>query len=179
MRHTSDAITIDHMAIAILREEDQIVMVQQHASDTDQLYWVLPGGAVEAGELVSDALIREVKEEAGVQVKAIGSLVALSQIDRPARAEQSFAFVFEIPHWEGTLECQDPDGEVSRVELVTQADAISRLQQNGGWPGIGEPLLAYLRGEISAGAMRFYREGPDGQRPVGRVSSEIGLPGFT
>jgi 8-oxo-dGTP diphosphatase len=168
MRHTSDATSIDYLALAILRHEDQIVMVQQH-SPTNQPYWVLPGGLVEAGELVRDALIREVKEEAGVQVKAIGRLAGLSQIDRPALAAQALAFVFEIAHWEGTLECQDPDGKVSSVELVTLADAISRLQQNGGWPGIQEPLLAYLRGEICAGAMWFYREGADGQRLVGSL----------
>jgi 8-oxo-dGTP diphosphatase len=169
MRHTSDDMSIDHLALAILRHEDQIVMVRQHNPYTHQPFWVLPGGLVEPGELVGDALIREVKEEAGIQVAAIGRLVGLSQVVRPARAAQTIAFFFDIGHWEGMLECQDPDGEVSGVELVTQADAISRLEQDGGWAGIGEPLLAYLRGEICAGAMWFYREGADGQRLVGSV----------
>ena len=112
MRHTSDGRSIDYLALAILRHDDKIVMVQQHAPDTHQPYWVLPGGLVEAGELVNDALIREVNEEAGVQVTAIGQLVALSQIDRPAYANQALTFVFEIAHWQGTLQCQDPDGKV-------------------------------------------------------------------
>jgi hypothetical protein len=36
--------------------------------------------------------------------------------------------------------------------------AIGRLEINGGWPGIQEPLWAYLRGEARAGTIWFYRE---------------------
>ncbi len=169
MRHSSDGIKIDHLALAILRHEDQIVMVQEHTANDHQPYWVLPGGLVEAGELIMDALIREVKEEAGVQVSPIGRLVALSQIDHPADATQTLFFVFEIAQWQGTLQCQDPDGKVHSVELVEQVEAISRLQGNGGWPGIEEPLLAYLRGEVQEGTMWFYREGSDGQRCLGTL----------
>jgi 8-oxo-dGTP diphosphatase len=164
MRHTSDSLHIDHCAIAILRQADQIVMVQQHTPDTHQPYWVLPGGLVEAGELVSDGLIREVKEESGVDVTAIGHLACLSQIDRPAHTAQTIAFIFEIGAWQGTLQPQDPDREVTYAELVPKAEAISRLQQNGGWPGIGDPLIAYLRGEVGSGAIWFYREAADRQQ---------------
>src|SRR4051812_35187032 len=63
MRHTSGAIAIDHVAIAILRRDDGVVLVQQQTPDIPQPYWVLPGGLVEAGELIANALIREVWEE--------------------------------------------------------------------------------------------------------------------
>ena len=164
MHHTSDTIKIDHIALAILRHDDQIVMVQQYIAMDNRSYWVLPGGLVEGGELITDALIREVKEETGVQVQAIGRLVGLSQIDRPLQASQSLFFLFEIAQWQGMLQCQDPDGEVHNVELVEQRDAIKRLQRNSAWPGIQRPLLAYLRGEVHPGTMWFYREGRDGQQ---------------
>ena len=163
MPHTSNGNAIDYVAIAILRRDDQLVMVRQHVPDSGQPYWVLPGGLVEAGELVHQALIREVKEEAGVTVTAIGPLAVLSQIDRPAHAGQTLAFTFEVSHWQGELQVQDPDGEVSGVELVPQAEAIARMARSNGWAGVREPLLAYLRGQAEAGTMWFYRETENGQ----------------
>jgi 8-oxo-dGTP diphosphatase len=168
-RHTSGKVSIDHVAIAILRHGDHLVMVQEPARVTDRPYWVLPGGLVEPGELVTEGLIREVKEETGAQVTKIGRLAFISQIDRPALAEQCLAFVFEIADWEGTLESQDPDGKVSSAELVAEADAISRLEHNGGWVGVQEPLLAFLRGGTPAGAIWFYREGAENQCLVGSL----------
>src|SRR3954447_16724487 len=153
MRHSSDGIGIDNIALAILRRDDCVVLVQQgHGASAP--YWVLPGGLVEAGELIVDALIREVREEAGAEVTNIGHLACLSQIDRPEHALQSMAFIFEITTWHGTLQSDDPDDEILAVELVPIADAIDRLNANGGWPGIQEPLLAYLRGEAQPGTLR-------------------------
>lgn len=162
------------MAIGILRRGDRIVMVQQHGPD-GRPYWVLPGGVVEPGEFVKDALIREVKEEAGAEVKAIGPLALLSEIVLPTAGEQALVFVFEIAQWEGKLESQDPDGKVSDVELVTQEEVIRREEQTPSWQGIADPLVAYLRGEAPAGTMWFYREAADGQRLAGSLPPvEIG-----
>ena len=158
MRHTSGAIAIDHVAIAILRRGDGVVLVQQQTPDIPQPYWVLPGGLVEARELIADALIREVWEEAGAHVTAIARLACLSQIDRPACQMQTVVFIFEVGQWHGSLQSNDPDAEVIGVELMPCAEAIGRLAANGGWPGIQEPLLAYLRGDARAGTMWFYRE---------------------
>jgi 8-oxo-dGTP pyrophosphatase MutT (NUDIX family) len=158
MRHTSDSVAIDHLAIAILRRDDCVVLVQQHAPGIARPYWVLPGGLVESGELIADTLIREVQEEAGAHVTVIAQLVCMSQIDRPAHRMQTVAFIFEVGQWHGALQSDDPDAETIGVELVPYAEAISRLAANGGWPGIQEPLLAYMRGDARAGTMWFYRE---------------------
>ena len=163
MRHTSDGIGVDHLALGLLRHEDSLVLVQQQGDIALPPYWVLPGGLVEAGELIVDALVREVQEEAGARVTALGPLVCLSQIDRPEHALQTVAFIFEVATWEGSLQSDDPDDEILSVALVPIAEAIRRLEANGGWPGIQEPMLAYLRGETEAGGVWFYREGPAGQ----------------
>ena len=169
MRHTSDGVAIDYLAIAILRQNDHVVMVRQQIPHDDRSYWVLPGGLVEAGELVVDALIREVQEESGVQITAIAHLACCSQIDLPARRAQTVAFIFEVETWQGTLSHHDPDAEVVEVELVAWNEAIHRLEQNGGWAGIQTPLLAYLRGTAPAGTFWFYREDTEGQQLIASV----------
>jgi len=169
MRHSSDNVAIDHLAIAILRRDGCVVLVDQQTPGTEP-YWVLPGGLVEPGELVLDALIREVREESGAHVTAIAQLACLSQIDRPAQLMQTVAFVFEVAQWHGILESNDPDLEAFGAELVPYAQAWNRLAANGGWPGIQAPLLAYLRGEAQAGSMWFYREELGLQSLVGCIA---------
>lgn len=172
MRHTSDDMAIDNVVIAILRQEDQLLLVQQVAPDQSRIYWVLPGGLVEAGELLIDAVVREVAEEAGVEVLKVGRWVCCSQIDRPFHAMQTLVFVFEVTEWQGTPAPQDPDGEVIAAALIPYAEALHRLATNGGWPGIQEPLLAYLQDEQSAGTFWSYHEDAHGQHLVSVIGAK-------
>jgi len=167
MRHTSDGIVIDQLAVAILRHEDSVVLVQQQAPN-DEPFWVLPGGLVEAGELITDALIREVLEEAGVLVTAITQLACLIQMNRPNHQSQTLVFAFEVGAWHGSLGSHDPDDEILAVELVPLVEAIRRLTRKGGWPGVQTSLLTYLRGDVPAGTVWCYREDAAGQHLVGR-----------
>ena len=93
----------------------------------------IPGGMVEAGELITTALIREVQEEVGVQVTTITQLACLIQMDRPDQRSQTLLFAFEVGAWHGTLHSHDPDDEILAVELVPLAEAIRRLAGKGGW----------------------------------------------
>ena len=51
---------------------DGALLMVQRASDPGAGLWSLPGGRVEAGEFLADALVREVGEETGITVEVDG-----------------------------------------------------------------------------------------------------------
>ena len=58
--------------VIILDERNQVLMVRQHHEGRD--IWMVPGGGIEDGETSSQAGVREVREETGLDVK-IGKLI--------------------------------------------------------------------------------------------------------
>lgn len=146
---------IDPIVIALVRHLDHILMVQQQGAQDPCPYWALPGGLVEPGELLTEALIRETYEETGIQIEAIGHLAYCVQIDRPRHNAQTLAFALEIEAWSGIPGSRDPDGEILQVIWVPLANALERLHQIG-WQGMCEPALSYLRGERPPEAIWLY-----------------------
>lgn len=62
----------------IARDKSGRILLLNHVR-SHGTYWVLPGGGVDFGENVADALAREVKEELGVGLK-VGKLVAVGEL---------------------------------------------------------------------------------------------------
>jgi len=52
----------------VLIEEHKVLLIQLHSPVTNELIWIPPGGKVEFGETLEEALKREFKEETGLQV---------------------------------------------------------------------------------------------------------------
>jgi 8-oxo-dGTP diphosphatase len=55
---------------ALILEGDSVLLIQR-GREPLRGYWSLPGGAVETGELLTDALRREVREETGLEVEVL------------------------------------------------------------------------------------------------------------
>lgn len=73
-------------------------LLAQRASDDDFLpgYWEQVGGKVDPGETQEDGLIREVREEAGVEVKPIRSYNQFEYTHRDGRLMCEYAYVCEL-----------------------------------------------------------------------------------
>ena len=62
--------------------DDRIVLVRR-AIEPGYGLWVFPGGYVDRGEVVSDAAVREAKEEAGLEIQLDGLVSIYSYAGRP------------------------------------------------------------------------------------------------
>ncbi|MFV8835934.1 Nudix family hydrolase [Aquisalimonas sp.] len=65
-----------HVAVGVIRLPDGRVLIARRAEDSHQGgRWEFPGGKVEAGETVRDALARELHEELGIQPLEVRPLI--------------------------------------------------------------------------------------------------------
>jgi 8-oxo-dGTP diphosphatase len=155
----------------LLRQGQQLLLIHQQGPYDRAPYWSLPGGKVEPGELLSDALVREVREETGLTVLRIGPLAYImhadillnrrrSPKDPRAASRQIIAFVYEVSEWKGTLAPADPDELILEACFFLLPTAITNLHTIPVRTA-REPILAYLLGEAPNGATWLYRRSLD------------------
>jgi 8-oxo-dGTP diphosphatase len=80
-------------------------------------HWAIPGGAVEIGETVEQAAVRETKEETGLDVKLISLGGVYSKPDRDPRGHV-VSIVYRAEPVGGQLKADTDAAEVKRVSNV-------------------------------------------------------------
>lgn len=156
---------LNRIVAGILKQGDRVLLVQQQGQGDSAPTWAFPGGLVEDGELLYQALQREILEETGLEVEQVANLAYLTQMDNPLESTRSFAFIFEVAGWSGLIQTNDPDQVVLRAAFMPLAEAIQLLQALP-WRAMREPAVAFLDGSAPTGAVWFYRLRADGSEDL-------------
>lgn len=69
---------------ALIIRDGKILLAQRAKNDSGGLMWELPGGHMETGESAAETIIRELREELGVEA-TVESIVYQDLIDFPRR----------------------------------------------------------------------------------------------
>ena len=155
---------------ALIRKGDEILLVEEQGRDDSTPHWSVPGGVVEDGELLHEALAREVREETVLESLSIGQLAYIVQFDNPTshsgheisgRGFSYTTFVFEIDGWNSDLSDPDPNDVVMRARFLPISDALTKLKALR-FTVMRDPLVAYLGGDVEPGTIWLYRRQENG-----------------
>jgi len=106
----------------IVAEDGRVLLVKRGRAPLKGL-WSIPGGALELGETVEEGVRRELREEAGVEVRVIELVEVFERITRDADGRVAYHYVlldYLCERVSGTPRAGDDAAEaawVSRAEL--------------------------------------------------------------
>ncbi len=130
---------------AVMLHEGGIVLVRHVKADI--AYHLLPGGGVEWGETLADALSREVREETGFSCRIVRPLFVNDSIDPGGeRHVVSLTFLAEVTGGEITGHPADP--RIAAVEIIP-VEALATLDLR---PPIAAELADAAEGDFLAPA---------------------------
>ena len=114
---------------AFVIQNNAILMVN-HKRAGRYDFWVAPGGGVKGTESLEDAVIREVKEETGLNV-SVKTLMYIEQMYFPT--ERSVKFWYHCELIDGSIDCS---AEEAVIEYIVDAKFMDKdaLQTNEVFP---------------------------------------------
>lgn len=104
---------------AVIIKNGKILLVKRRFEPKAN-YWTLPGGLVELGEEVRQALIREIREECGIEIEPAKIIDVIDFIEYDAEARVKFHYIlidFEAVYKGGEI---TPSSDVLNVKWFTK-----------------------------------------------------------
>jgi len=109
---------------ALIFRRDRILLAQR-GKDPLKGWWSLPGGALELGESLQDAVCREVLEETGLEVEPVKLFEVFERIMRDDAGAPEYHYVLVDYVCRVTGGKLFPGDDVSAVDWVRRADLPS------------------------------------------------------
>ena len=132
-------------ASALIIQNDAILLVE--FDDENGLHYNLPGGGVENGETLIDAVKREAKEEASVDIE-VGDVAFLYEY-APFKNADKYGLVHSITT---IFDCTLKEGAQPRISLTPDPNQtgvkwipLNELSQIVLYPNIHEEIVAYVQ----------------------------------
>jgi len=126
---------------AIIRDKNKILLVNNKDEYSDFL-WSLPGGQIEVGENLEEALFREVFEETGLTINEY-SLAYITENFVEKFNAHSLVTYFQCDSVSGNIVLNDPDNEIIDYTWVE----IERIKKYITNEDISQPLIEYFKKE--------------------------------
>ncbi|MGA2711512.1 MAG: (deoxy)nucleoside triphosphate pyrophosphohydrolase [Bryobacteraceae bacterium] len=90
-----------HVVAGILERDGKILICRRRADQPHALKWEFPGGKLESGESPEAALVRELREELGIEATA-GAELMRYEFAYPGK--QAILLIFlAVPEWRGEI----------------------------------------------------------------------------
>jgi 8-oxo-dGTP diphosphatase len=101
---TSGTVTTEMTTVVagVLKQNGKILVCRRRADQPHSLKWEFPGGKLETGESPATALIRELREELGIESEA-GAEIIRYEFAYPEKPPILLVFL-EVSSWRGNLE---------------------------------------------------------------------------
>ena len=106
---------IDVVSALIYDDQGNILLVKNRKGNS--FYWGLPGGGVESGETLEEAVVREVREETGFTIEVAG-LSSLREVFLDKKNHHALLITFFAKIIGGEININDPDHEIEEVKWV-------------------------------------------------------------
>ena len=142
--NANDPRPLTRVAVAIIQRkadgEHQVLFAQRPVGKAYAGYWEFPGGKIEGGESVIDALIREIDEELGLRIKSATLWRSERFSYEHAHVELNFC---RTSDWSG-----EPHGREGQWFAWQSPDAILLSPLLPALHAAESGVLAALRGDI-------------------------------
>lgn len=104
---------------------DEKVLIIKRAKAPFKGEWSIPGGRLEFGERLADAVIREVREETGVEIEILGLLDVFEGLPSGGEFEDHIVMIDYVAEWLSGEPVASDDAE--EAEFVDMEAAVERL----------------------------------------------------